>query len=162
MYSNEGGVAPFECSHHPQRLRVVIEAATGGKAAIERALTGMTEGRMAKIVRERQRLSQILIEAERAGERARDLGDLEGVGQPGAEVIALVKDEDLGLVREPPKCGCMDDAVAVAAEDVAGRARRLRMEPTAAPAGSGRVGRARAGRFNRHAEPPIDQSAART
>src|SRR5262245_59620079 len=154
MYSNEGGVAPFEGSHHPQRLRVVIEAATGGQAAIERALTGMTEGRMAEVVGERQRLSQILIEAERAGERTRDLGDLQGVAHTGAEVSAVVKDEDLGLVREPPECGCMDDAVAVAAEGVASRAHRLRMQPAAAPAGSGRVGGARAGRFNRHAEPP--------
>jgi hypothetical protein len=154
IQSIEGGVGPFECSHHPQRLCVVIEAARGGKAPIERALTGMTEGRMAEIVRERQRLGQILIEAERTGERASDLGDLEGVGQPSAEVIALVKDEDLSLVREPPECGRMDDAIAVAAESVPGRAHRLRMQPAAAPARSRRVGGARAGRLNRHAEPP--------
>jgi len=132
----------------------VIEAATRGKTAIERSLTGVTEGRMAEVVRERERLGQILIEAERAGERASDLGDLEGMGQASTEVIALVKDEDLGLVREAPECGCMDDAVAVAAEGVARRAHRLRMQPAAAPARSGRVGRARAGRLNRHTEPP--------
>ena len=154
IQSIEGGVAPLERSHHPQRLRVVIEAATRRETAIERALAGVTEGRMAEIVGERERLGQILIEPERSGKRARDLGNLERVRQPGAEVVALMKDEDLGLVREAPECGRMDDAVAVAAEGVARCAHRLRMKPAAAPAGSGRVGGARAGHFNRHAEPP--------
>src|SRR5262249_36810390 len=81
-------------------------------------------------------------------------GEHTRMGQPSAEVIALVKDEDLGLVREPPECGCMDDAVAVAAEGVARRAHRLRIQPAAAPARSGRIGGARAGRLNRHTEPP--------
>jgi hypothetical protein len=67
---------------------------------------------------------------------------------------AFVKDEDLGLMREPPERGRVDDAVAIAAEDVAGRTHRLRMEPAATPARSGRIGRARKGRFNRQAKPP--------
>ena len=138
----ERGIAALQRGHDPQRLRVVVEAAAGGEAAIERALAGMAERRMAEIVRQRQRLGEILVEAERAGERAGDLGHFQRVGQPGAEVIALVEDEDLGLVREPAEGGGMDDAVAVAAEGVAGRARRLRMEPAAAPARS-RTHRAR-------------------
>ena len=125
-----------------------------GEAAVERALAGMAERRMAEIVGERQRLGEVLVEPERAGERAGDLGDLEGVGQPGAEVVALVKDEDLGLVREPAEGGRMDDAVAVAPEGVARRARRLRMEPAAAPRRIGRIGRARDWRLNRHSEAP--------
>src|SRR5207249_2186116 len=50
IQSIEGGVAPLERSHHPQRLRVVIEAATRRKTAIERALARVTEGRMAALV----------------------------------------------------------------------------------------------------------------
>src|SRR5262249_59063140 len=122
--------------HHSQRLRVMIETAAGCEAAIERSLAGMPEGGMAQIVSERQRLGQILIETERAGERARDLGDLEGVGQPGAKMIPFVEDEDLGLVRESAKCGGVDDAVTVTPEGVAGCAHRLRIEPAATPAGS--------------------------
>src|SRR5439155_185419 len=82
-----------------------------------------------EIVGERERLGQILIEPERSGKRAPDLGNLERMRQPGADVVALMKDEDLGLVREPPECGRMDDAVAVAAEGVAHCARRFRMKP---------------------------------
>ena len=125
----------------------MIEAAAGCEAAIERALAGMPEGGMAEIVGERQRLGQILVETERAGERARDLGDLESVGQPGAKMIPFVEDEDLGLVRESAKRGGVDDAVAVAPEGVAGCVHRFRIEPAATPAGSGCVGRARKGRF---------------
>jgi hypothetical protein len=48
------------------------------------------------------------------------------MGQPGAEVIALVMDEDLSLMREAAKGGRMDDAVAVALKVGAGGGRRLR------------------------------------
>ena len=96
----------------------------------------MAERRVAEVVGQRQRLGQILVEAERAGERAGDLGHLERVGQPGAVMVALVVDEHLGLVREPAERGRMDDPVAVALEIAARRARRLGMEPPAARAGS--------------------------
>ena len=129
----------------------MVEAAEGSEAAVERPLAGMAERRMAEIVGERQRLGQVLVEAERAGERAGDLGHFQRMGQPGAEMVAFVEDEDLGLVRQPAKRGGMDDAVAVAAEVVAGRARRLGMQPAAAAAGSRGVARARDCRLDRHA-----------
>ena len=94
----------------------------------------MAERRVAEVVRQRQRLGKILIEPERARQRAGDLGDLQRMGQPGAEMIALMEDEDLGLVCEPPEGGRVNDAVAVAAKGVARGARRLRMEPAAAAA----------------------------
>ena len=115
----ECGIAALERGHDAQRLGVVIEAAEGGEAVVERALAGMAERRMAEIVRKRQRLGEILVEPERARERARDLGDFERVGEPRAVVIALVEDEDLRLVLEAAKGGRMDDAVAVAAEGAA-------------------------------------------
>ncbi len=85
----------------------------------------MAERRMAEIVGERQRLGQVLVEAERARQRARDLRHFERVGEPRAVVIALVEDEDLRLVLEPAEGGRMDDAVAVAPEGVRVGARRL-------------------------------------
>jgi hypothetical protein len=121
----------------------VIEAAERVEAFVERPLAGMAERRMAEIVGERQRLGQILVESERAGERARHLGDFERVGEPGAVMVALVEDEDLGLVLEPPERGGMDDAVAVAAEGAAACAGRLRMEPPAALPRIAGIGRAR-------------------
>src|SRR5262249_15022242 len=109
VQSVESGIAPLERGHHPQRLRIVIEAAAGGEAAIERALAGMAERGMAEVVGERQRLGQILVEPERARERAGNLRDLQRMGQTGAKMIAFVKNEDLGLVREPPEGARMDD-----------------------------------------------------
>ena len=101
----ESGVAPLERGHRAQRLRIVIEAAAGSEAAIERTLAGVAERRVAEVVGERQRLGEVLVEPERARERAGDLGDLQRMGQPGAEVIALVEDEDLGLVGQPAEGG---------------------------------------------------------
>src|SRR5499427_1077337 len=70
VQSVESGIALLERGHHAQRLRIVIEAAAGGEAAIERALAGMAERGMAEVVGKRQRLGQILVEPERASERA--------------------------------------------------------------------------------------------
>ena len=127
-----------------QRLGVVVEAAEAGEAVVERALAGMAERRMAEVVAERAGLGQVLVEPERAGERAGDLGDLQGVRQAGAEMIALVEHEHLGLMGEPPERGRMDDSVAVAAERAAGGALRLGIEP--APALLRIGGKRRAGR----------------
>ena len=71
----------------------------------------MAERRVAEVVGERERLGQVLVEPERARQRPGDLGHFQGVGQPGAVVVALVEHEDLGLVLEPAEGGRMDDAV---------------------------------------------------
>ena len=86
----------------------------------------MAERRVAEIVDQRQRLGEILVEPQRAGQRAGDLRHLDRVGQPRAVVVALVRDEDLRLVLEAAEGGGMDDAVAVALERRARRALRLR------------------------------------
>src|SRR3546814_5665897 len=69
-------------------------------------------------------------------DRARVLRHLGRVGQPRAVVIALVVDEDLGLVLKPPEGAGMDDAVAVALK--AGARRALRLGEVAPPALVGR------------------------
>ncbi len=97
----------------------MIEAAERREAGIERALAGMAEWRVAEIVSERQRLGEVFVEREPAGERARDLRHFKCMGQPGPVMVAFVEHEDLGLVLEPAERGGMDDAVAVAAEGAA-------------------------------------------
>ena len=93
-----------------------------------------------------------------AGERSCDLSDFERMGQPGAKMIAFVKNEDLRLVREPAEGGGMDDAVAVAAEIAAGLRPRLRAQPPAAAAGIGGIGGTPDWRFDHHFDArPIDQ-----
>ena len=73
---------------------------------------------MAEVVRQRQRLGQVFVEAEDAADRAGDLRDLDAVGQARAVVIALMVDEHLGLVLQAAEGAGVDDAVAVALERV--------------------------------------------
>src|SRR3546814_11070176 len=80
--------------------------------ALERILPRMAKGWMADIVRETQRLGQILVEPERAGDAAADLRDLDAVGQANAVMIAVGRDEHLRLVAQAAKGERMDDAVA--------------------------------------------------
>ena len=82
----------------------------------KRHFAGMAEGRVTQIVREADRFDQVLVAAQGAGQRPADLGNFQGVGEAGAEVVAFVVDEDLGLVFQPAEGGGVQDAVAVALE----------------------------------------------
>ena len=66
-----------------------------------------------------------------AGDRAGDLGHLDGMSQPGAVVVAFVVDEHLGLVFQAPKCCGVNDAVTIALEFAAVTGRRLRVAAAA-------------------------------
>src|SRR6516165_3823782 len=107
----------------------------------------MAEGRVAEIVGERERLGQVLIKPKPSRHRAGDLGHLEAMGESRAVVIALVIDENLRLVVQPPEGSGMQDAVAVAGEGRAGRARWLRHKPPAALAGICGIRRKRSTKF---------------
>ena len=109
---------------HPQRVDVVLEAVPAALAQrrVERVLAGVAEGRVAEVVAEPDRLGQVLVEAERAGDRAGDPAGLEGVGEAGAVVVAFGGDEDLRLVLEAAEGLGVDDPVAVALERGAQRA----------------------------------------
>jgi hypothetical protein len=137
----------FEPGDDPDRLRVVVEPAVGRHEPPQRLLAGMPEGRVAEVVGKRQRLRQLGVQPKRARDRARHLRHLDRVGQAGAVVVALVLDEDLGLVLEPPERRGMDDPVPVALEARPEGALLLRMEPPAAFRGVRCIGRA-------HAAPP--------
>jgi hypothetical protein len=138
----EPAAAALEVLDHPQGVLVVVESPT--KTLLQRVgqrlLTRVSEGRMAEVVAERDRLCQVLVEPERTRHGARDARHLERVREARAEVVALGRDEDLGLVLEAPKCLRVHDAVAVAlvrrpqAADVLG---------VRAPARVGRAGRPR-------------------
>ncbi len=115
-------------------MAVVIEPAGKAECLVERILAGMAERRMAEVVGEAQRLGQILVEAERAGDGAADLRDFEAVGQADAIMVAVGRDEHLRLVAQAAEGDRMDDPVAVALKGVAGSARAavgLGMQPPA-------------------------------
>ena len=118
-------VAMFEFGDDPQALGIVVEAAVSRHAGVERVLAGMAERRVAEVVAERHRFGEVVVEAERARERPGDFRHLDRMGEPGAEMVALVVDEDLGLVGEAAEGGRVDDAVAVPLEVGAGRGGRL-------------------------------------
>ena len=54
----ECGIAFFQFVDHAQRLQVVLESAVGFHAAVQRILAGMAEGRVAEVVRQRDRFGQ--------------------------------------------------------------------------------------------------------
>ena len=104
---------------HAQGLRIVIEAPELGEHGVERQLAGMAEGAVPQVVGQRHGLRKVLVEPQRARGGPGNLCDLQRMGEPGAEVIALVIDEHLGLVLEPPKRGAVHDPVAIALERTA-------------------------------------------
>jgi hypothetical protein len=94
----------------------------------------MAEGRVAEVVCEAQRLGQVLIDTQSSRHAAADLGDLDRMGQADAEMVAVGGDEDLRLVAQAAESDRMDDAVAVALENVARAPRAtvgFRMGPAA-------------------------------
>ncbi len=146
----EGRIAALQRRHHPQRLRVVIEAAESTQALVKRPFTSVAERRVTEIVSQRQRLGQVLVKVKGAGERTCNLRHFERVGQARSIVIALVEHEHLRLVLEPAKGRRMDDAVAIAAEGVAVFAGRLRVKPPPAFVRIARIGRPARCAVHRH------------
>ncbi len=117
-------VALLEPVHHAHGLEVVLEAAglrmALAEQPVEHVLAGVTERRVPEIVPERDRFGEVLVQAESARGAAGDLRHLDRMSQARAEMVALVRDEDLRLVFQPAKRARVDDAIAV--PDV-GRAR---------------------------------------
>jgi hypothetical protein len=103
----------------------MVETAIGQHDFIKDILARVPEGRMAKIMRQGQRFGQIIVEAKRSCKRPRNLANLDGMGQPGSEVIALMRHEDLSLMGKPAEGRGMDDAIAVPLEIRPRRGRRL-------------------------------------
>jgi hypothetical protein len=62
-------------------------------------------------------LGEVLVEAQGARARAGDLRDIERMGEPHTVVVALGRQEHLGLVPQPPERLGVQDAVAVTLED---------------------------------------------
>ena len=110
----ELGVVLLELIDHAQRLQVVFETAEIRHALVQRILPRMTERCVPKIVREADRLGQLFVELQCAGGGSGYLRDLERMGQAGSIQITFVVDEHLGLVDQPPKCGGVHDAIAIA------------------------------------------------
>ena len=113
VQAGEVRVGAFEFGDDPVGLQVVLETPAVLHQVGERVFAGVAEGGMPQVVGESDRFGEVFVQAERAGRRSGDLGDFEGMGQPGAVVVAFVVDEDLRLVLEAAERAGVDDAVAV-------------------------------------------------
>ena len=83
----------FQLVDDAQALPVVGKPA--GAQAVQRALARVAKRRVAQVMAERDGLGQILIEAQRPGDGARDLADFQRVGQAGAVMVAFRREKDL-------------------------------------------------------------------
>ena len=107
------GVTGFELRHDAERLRIMVKPAIRLHRCIQRIFPGMSEGRMAQIMRKRQRLGQILIQAQKSRDGPRNLRHFNGMGQARAEMITFVIDKHLRLVLQAPKGRGVDDTVPI-------------------------------------------------
>ena len=123
----EPGAVALDPLDHAQRVVVVAEADPEAlaQARVEHLLADVAERRVAEVVAERDRLGEVLVQRERARDRARDACRLERVREPRAVVVALRRDEHLRLVLEPAERLRVHDPVAVALERRAKRRVRL-------------------------------------
>ena len=110
----QASAVPFQLIHHAKALLVVPEGAT--EEGRERLLAQVPERGMPQIVAQRDGLGQILVQPQGPGGRPGDLGHLERMGEPDSVVVALRRDEDLGLVLEAAEGLRVNDAVAIQLE----------------------------------------------
>ncbi len=99
-------------------MGIVVESAGIDHALLKRILAAMAERRMAKVMGQAQRFGQVLVEAECTGHGPPDLRDFDRMGQTYAKMVAVGRNEHLGLVAQAAEGDRMDDPVAVALEGI--------------------------------------------
>ncbi len=110
-------VALLKALDDAKRVQVVIEAqAVMAQALVQRAFSGMSEGRVADVVDQGKGLSEVYVEIEGRGDVSRHLRDLHGMRETATEVVGGTTREDLRLARETTECARLHDTVTVALE----------------------------------------------
>src|SRR5689334_3099898 len=101
-------------------MQIVFEAlAEWPHHGIQLGFTGMPEGRMADIVRQRQRIRQVLTQAEHRRDGPSDLRNLDGVRKAVAEMVGESGGENLGFILKAAECPRVNYPVAVPSKLVA-------------------------------------------
>ncbi len=103
----------------------------------------MTGRPVPAVVREGDRLDQRQAEVGGPGDAGRDLGDLHGMREPGAEVVVGGGDEHLALAGQSPPLAGVLDAIQVALEAQPERVGFLRAGARPRTERPGRTGRER-------------------
>jgi len=96
-----------------QALAIVLEPPMLFHEPTQDGLAFVAERGMPQIVRERDRLGQVLIELERTRNVPRDTGHFHSMGEASAEMVAGAVEEDLGFVFEAPKGSRVDDTITI-------------------------------------------------
>ena len=125
-------VAFLKPRDNTQRVQVVVEPeAVSAERAVQRLLAGMAKRRVADVMHQRQRLRQRAVQAQRRGQRARNLRHLQRVRQAAAEVVAGAvarqARKHLGLAGQAPERARMQHPRAIPRKRRAVGVRRLRI-----------------------------------
>ncbi len=96
---------------------------------VQRLLSGVRERRVPNIVRQSQRLGQVLVQFQCMSQRARNLRHFDGMGKPVAKMIRKSRREYLRLGLQTPESTGVDYPIAIALKLVAVSVRRFRIPP---------------------------------
>ncbi len=107
----------------------MFEAAELAHAGIQRVLAGVTERRMAEVVRQADCLDQRFVEMQSTGYRAGNLRNFQRMGQARPVQVAFMIHKHLGFVNETTEGRGVNDTVAVALELAAITSRGFRVAP---------------------------------
>ena len=114
IQSRECRIFLFEFLDDAEALLIVFEAAVFLHQFVEGHLAAVAEWRMTEVVRKTDAFGEIFVQPQSAGDIPRDGGDLHGVGEPGAQMIAGAIEENLGFVLQAAESAGMNYAIAVA------------------------------------------------
>ncbi len=118
------GVALLEVLDDAQGVKIVVEAeAVLLEAAVESALAGVAEGRMADVVDKGECFGEVFVQREGFSDLTGDLGDFHGVCEARTEVVGSARGEDLRFACEAAEGSRLDDSLAISLE---GRTLRMR------------------------------------
>lgn len=81
----------------------MLKAPIVAHAMIERILPCVPEGRVPEIMRQRNRLGQILMQTQGSGDTARQLRHFDAMREPGAKEVTLVVYKYLRFIFEASK-----------------------------------------------------------
>src|SRR5690606_26356736 len=98
---------------------------------------------MSQVVGQGDGLAEVFVEPQSPRDAGSHLCDFEGMGQPGAVIVALVVDEHLRLVLEAPEGAGVKHAVAILLERRAVSALGLLVDSSFGIGGEAGVGRQR-------------------
>ena len=115
-------VAAIQVVEHPHRVHVVVEGAPGTRvvAGRQKALAGVAEGRVARVVAQRDGLDEVAVQPEQAPDAPGHAAHQLHVQAAPRDLVVLGEGEHLGLVGIAVVGGQVQDLLDVAHE---GRAR---------------------------------------